>query len=79
MANKALTLFGDSICCSGFLANGHLPPVSRLLASYKGDDEIKPETGHRSPGIYLKDEENTGKPLLENHLKNYVLNSHRFK
>ena len=52
---------------SGFLAKGHLPRVlcqSRLLATDKGDSEIKPRNVHRSPGIYITAVENSGKPQL---------------
>ena len=39
----------------------HLPRVSHqssLMANDKGDNEVKPEAVHRSPGIYLAAEEN---------------------
>ena len=44
---------------SGFLANDHLPPVSRQphLSAYDKDDEMKQEAVHRSLGIYLMAEE----------------------
>jgi hypothetical protein len=41
---------------SGFLAKGHLFPVSRwsrLSVNDKGDNEMIPRTVFRSPGIYL--------------------------
>ena len=49
------------------LANDHLPQVSRysrLSANDKGDNEMTPGTMHRSPGVYLRAEENPGKPHL---------------
>ena len=52
---------------SWFLVNDHLPRVSlqsRLSANDKGDNEIIPRTVLRSPGIYLKAEENPGKSQL---------------
>ena len=51
----------------GFLANDHLPRVSRqscLSANDKGDNKIIPWTVHESPVIYLTNEENPGKPHL---------------
>ena len=54
---------------SGFLANGHLPRVSRqsrLSANDKGDNEIIPGAVHRAPDIYLTAEESPGKPQLRN-------------
>ena len=48
---------------SGFLANDHLPRMSRLPANDMGDDEMKPGVVHRSPGIYLKAEEKSGPQL----------------
>ena len=40
----------------------HLPQVSRKShLSYNRGDEMKPKAVRRSPGIYLKAEENTGK------------------
>ena len=41
---------------------------SRLSANDKGDNEVKPGAGHKSPGIYLTAEENPGKPQLRDHL-----------
>ena len=55
----------------GFLANGHLPLVSRRSAC-KDDDEMKPCYVHRSPGIYLMTEENPGKPQLGDRLMKAV-------
>jgi hypothetical protein len=51
---------------SGFLAKRHVPRVSlqSLLSANDSDIEIIPRTVHRSPGIYLKVEENIGKPQL---------------
>ena len=49
---------------SGFLAKGLLPREPRqsfLSANVKGDNEMIPGTVHRSPGIYLTAEKNTGK------------------
>ena len=48
---------------SGFLANRHLPRVSRqthLTANDKGDNEMIPAAVHRTPDIYLTTEENSG-------------------
>ena len=45
-----------------------LTPSARLVTSVaydKGDNEMLPEAVHRSPGICLTDEENLGKPQLE--------------
>ena len=52
---------------SGFLTRGYLPRVlrqSHLSAKDKSDGEIIPGTVHRPPDIYLKGEENPGKPQL---------------
>ena len=55
---------------SGFLAKGHLLRVSRQSRrsrrslNDKGDNEKIPGAVHRSPGIYLSDKENPGKPQL---------------
>jgi hypothetical protein len=41
----------------GFLANGHLPRISRqsrLSVNNEGDNEMIPRTVHRSSGIYLR-------------------------
>ena len=52
---------------SGILGNAHLSRVSRqsrLSANDKGDNEMKLEDMHRSPGISLTVEENPRKPQL---------------
>jgi hypothetical protein len=49
---------------SGFLANGHLPRMSRPSANYKGDNEVKPGAVHRSTGICFTAEDNPGKSQL---------------
>ena len=52
---------------SGFLANGHLPRVSRqthLSAKDKGDNEMIPGSVQRSLGVYLTTRENPGKPQI---------------
>ena len=52
---------------SGFLANGHLPRVSRqscLLTNDKSENEMIPGAVHIFPGIYLTAGENLGKPQL---------------
>jgi hypothetical protein len=52
---------------SGFLAKGHLSPVSRhsrLSANDNDDNEVILGYVHRSPGIYLTAEEHPGKPHL---------------
>ena len=46
---------------SAFLANGHLPRVSRQSANDKSDNEVIPGAMHRSSGIYLTAEGNPGK------------------
>ena len=51
----------------GLLANGHLSRVSRqsrLLANGNGDNEEKPGTVHRSPGVYLVKEEEEDSSLM---------------
>ena len=56
---------------SGFLAKGRLPRVSRksrLMTNVKDLNEVKRETVHRSPGMYLMSEENPGKLNFEDHL-----------
>ena len=63
---------------SGFLPNDHLPRISRLSANGKGDNEMIPGTVHRSHGIYLTAEGNSGKPLLEDHHEGCAT-SHRLK
>ena len=40
-----------------YVVRGHLPRLSRLLASDKGDNEMIPEAEHRSPVICLTAEE----------------------
>ena len=54
----------------GFLANGHLPLVSRqsYLLRIRMKTDIKPGVVHRSPGIYFKTEDNPGKPQLGDRL-----------
>ena len=50
-----------------FLANSRLPRVSRqilLSGNEKGDNKMMPGAVQKSPGIYLKSEENPGKPQL---------------
>ena len=54
---------------SGFLAKGHVPRVSRLSAN---DSDTIPGPVHRSPGIYLRAEENPGKPQLGDRLMKTV-------
>ena len=52
---------------SGFLAPDLLSRMSRqslLPANDKGDNSMMPRAVHRSPGTYLKAEENPGKPQL---------------
>ena len=52
---------------SGFLANGHLPRVSRqscLPANDKSNNEVKPGAVHKYPNIYLKAEEKPGEYQL---------------
>ena len=49
---------------SGFLAKGHFLRVSRESSLSANDNEITPEAVHRSPGICLTAEENSGKPQL---------------
>ena len=49
---------------SGFLANDHLPRMSRHSANDKGNNEMIPGSVHRSTGIDLITEENPGKPQL---------------
>ena len=52
---------------SGFVTKGHLPRVSgqsRLSANDKGDNEMILGVVHRSSGICLTAEENSGKPQL---------------
>ena len=52
---------------SGFLANGHLSRGScqlHLLDNFKGENEVKPGTVDRSPGIYHKVEEYPRIPQL---------------
>jgi hypothetical protein len=52
---------------SEFLANGHLPQESRqsrLSANLKRDNELKPGSMHRSLGIYLMVDENSGNSQL---------------
>jgi hypothetical protein len=49
---------------SGFLANDHLPRMSRMSANDKGDNEMTLGAVYRSPGIYLTDEENPRTPQL---------------
>ena len=59
----------------GFLANCHLPRVSRqscLSANDKGDNKMEPGAVHISLGIYLTAEKNTGKPQLGDHLMKAV-------
>ena len=58
-----------------FLANGHLPQMSRqsrLLANDKGDNEVKPGAVHRWTDIYFTDEGNPGKPKLGDRLMKAV-------
>ena len=50
-----------------FLANGHLPRVSCLLANDKGANDVEIGAVHRSLGIYLTAEESPGKPQLEDY------------
>ena len=50
---------------SGFRAKDYVPQVarqSRLSANNMGDIEMIPRAVHISPAIYLKAEENLGKP-----------------
>ena len=52
---------------SGFLANAHVPRVSRqsrLSANDKGDNEMMSRAGYKSAVIYLMVEENPGKHRL---------------
>jgi hypothetical protein len=51
-----------------FLANCPLPKVSHQSANQKGDNEVKLGVVHRSSGICLTAEENTGKHQLGDHL-----------
>ena len=56
---------------SEFLAKGPLPRVSwksRLLVNDKGDNQMILGTVPRSPGMYLIEEENPGKPQLGDRL-----------
>ena len=59
-----------------FLTNGHLSRVShlsylsRLSDNDKNDGEVKSGAVNRSPEIYLKAEENSGKPQLGDCLMN---------
>jgi hypothetical protein len=56
---------------SGFLANDHLPQLSRqsrLSAKGKNDNEVKQGEVHRSPSIYLTIEESPGKHQLRDRL-----------
>ena len=43
--------------------------TSVTLLDDKDDNEIKPDSMHKSPGIYLAAEENSGKPQLVDCLK----------
>ena len=49
-----------------------LPASSVTLVTNKGDNEIIPGVVYRSPGIYLRAEENPGKPRLGDRLTNAV-------
>ena len=54
-----------------FRVIGHLPRVpcqSCLSTNDKGDNEMNPGTVHKSPGIRLAAEENSGKPQLGDRL-----------
>jgi hypothetical protein len=57
---------------SGFLAKGYLPRVACLSNNDKSYNEVKPDTVHRSPGIYLMTEENPGKTQLGGHVMSAV-------
>ena len=57
---------------SVFLAKGHLIRISRQsrrLPKDKAKNQIIPGAVHRSPGIYLTTEENSGKPQLGDSLR----------
>ena len=45
---------------------------SCLSGNDKDDNKMIPGAVHRSPGIYLMDEENPGKPQLEDNMKKIV-------
>ena len=47
----------------------HVPRQTRTSDNDKGDNEGKPRIVHRSPGIYLTAEENSGNPQLGDRLK----------
>ena len=60
---------------SRFLANGHLPRVSRqslLSSNVKGDNKIKSGAVHRSSGIYFWAEENPRRSQLGDRLMKAV-------
>ena len=69
---KSLCYVGCYQLLSGFLTNGHVPLQSRLSVNYMRDNEVKPGIVHKSPGIYLKDEENLGKHQLGSNPKKTV-------
>jgi hypothetical protein len=50
--------------CHQLLVNDQSPRVSRQLTNDKGENRMIPGTVHRSSGIYLAAEDNSGKPQL---------------
>ena len=68
---KRLLVRGCNQLSSGFIAKGHLLPMSRqsrLSAVDTSDNDMISGAVHRSLGIYFIAKENSGKPQLENRL-----------
>ena len=57
---------------SRLLAKGQLPRVSRLSDNDKDDNKMIPGAVHRSPSIWLRTEEYSGKPQLRDRVMKAV-------